>query len=405
MDRPPIADGAVAFAAGRVVDVGDARGVIARHPGAAVEDLGDALLLPGLVNPHTHLELSNCEPLPGPAGEFTDWILALRGRAGFDAGDDAGTVTRAVGRGVADCLTFGVTTVGDVTRLSALTRPLLAASPLNVVSYGEVLAIAAFRDAMPGQLDAACDPAFATDRLTVGVTPHAPYTVEPDGYRACLDAARRLNLPLTTHLAELPYEAEFLSDHAGPFRDLLDRLGKWSDGVPRFDGGPVRFAASVGLLDFPALLAHVNYCDDAELALLAAGRASVVYCPRTHAAFGHPPHRWREMLAAGINVCVGTDSLASSPSLNLVDDLRLLRRLAPDVPALDLWSMATTRAAAAVGQSADVGSLAPGSRADAVAFAATAVRGGADPLADGLDDPDGRPTGVWVGGDRMVRKE
>ena len=136
----------------------------------------------------------------------------------------------------------------------------------------------------------------------------------------------------------------------------------------------------------------MNHADDAELAILAAGRASVVYCPRTHAYFGHPPHRWRDMLAVGINVAVGTDSRASSPDLNLVDDLRLLRRIAPDVPPIELWAMATTRAAVAISR-ADVGRLAVGSLADAVAFPVTS----GDPLAEVLDD-GGLPAGAWLAG-------
>ena len=117
------------------------------------------------------------------------------------------------------------------------------------------------------------------------------------------------NFPIATHLAETADEAEFLANHSGPFRDLWAALGAWSDGVSRFAGGPIRAMQLVGLLDLPgAVLAHVNYCDDAELDILARGRASVVYCPRTHAWFRHPPHRLREMLARGINVAVGTNS-------------------------------------------------------------------------------------------------
>ena len=200
-------------------------------------------------------------------------------------------------------------------------------------------------------------------------------------------------LPLATHLAETADEAPFLADHAGPFRDLWQVLDAWTPDVPRFAGGPIRLAHELGLLDYPrTLLAHVNHCDDAELALLAGGRASVAYCPRTHAYFGHGPHRWRDMLAAGVNVAVGTDSRASAPDLNLVDDLRLLRRLAPDVPAADLWAMATTRAAAAIGRP-ELGRLAVGSAADAVAFA---VRS-ADPLGQVLDG-DATAAAVWVAG-------
>jgi aminodeoxyfutalosine deaminase len=195
-------------------------------------------------------------------------------------------------------------------------------------------------------------PAISThdsERLIVGVTPHAPYTVEAEGYRRCLDFANSNNRPLATHLAETPDEAEFLAEQTGPFRYLWEvGVNAWDDRVPRYDGGPIRLARDLGLLIFRRYLAHVNYCDDDELEILARGRASVVYCPRTHAYFGHRPHRWREMLARGINVAVGTDSCASSPDLNLVDDLRLLRRIAPEVSAVELWGMATTRAATAL---------------------------------------------------------
>src|SRR5207247_770680 len=215
----------------------------------------------------------------------------------------------------------------------AVARPVLHESPMTAVSYGEVVGMVGRRHVLGPRLAAALDVTATGPRTRRGVSPHAPYSVDADGYRRCLDAARREQLPLTTHLAESQDEAAFLAEHAGPFRALWDRMDAWDPLHPpaRFAGGPVRYAHSLGLLDYPlTLLAHVNYCDDDELLLLAAGRASVVYCPRTHAYFRHPPHRWREMLAAGINACVGTDSRASSPDLNLLDDLRLVYRVAPD---------------------------------------------------------------------------
>ena len=184
-------------------------------------------------------------------------------------------------------------------------------------------------------------------------------------------------MPIVTHLAESLDEAVFLEQHAGPFRQLWETLGRWDDAVPRFAGGPIRYAEHLGLLGYPTLLAHVNYCDDAELAILAAGRASVVYCPRTHAYFRHAPHRWRDMLAAGINVAIGTDSTASSGDLNLLDDLRLLHRIAPEVPVDQLWEMATIRGAKALMWENEIGSLEPGKSADMIAFDAISD----DPLA------------------------
>jgi aminodeoxyfutalosine deaminase len=219
------------------------------------------------------------------------------------------------------------------------------------------------------------------------------------GYRECVRVARDRGLPITTHLAETPEETDFLRHQGGPFRETWELLGGWADGVETFDGTPVQLANAVGLLDSRALLAHVNYCDDGDLDLLAGGNASVVYCPRTHQYFGHAPHRWREMLSRGINVAIGTDSCASSPDLNVVDDLRLLRRRHRDAGAEALWSMITVNAARAVRMEASAGTLAGGAFADVVAFP---LLDDHDPLAAILDEPGASPEAVWVAGRRVV---
>ena len=383
--RPLLRDAGVLVDAGVVKAIGPFAKVRAEHPHTPLSDLGDALLLPGLVNAHAHLELSDTPRPAGPIG-FADWAVEL--------------ISTPPGRPVADVVRdalaasaqLGVTTVGDIARDPTAVRPALAAGRPRVVSFGEVRAMGGRR----GLLDERLAAARPCNGVDVGVSPHAPYSVEPAGYRRCLDVCRSLDLPLMTHLAETAEEADFLRDHSGPLRRIWDAVGGFDAAVPTFDGGPIRFAASLGLLDYAkTLLAHVNYCDDDELAILAAGKASVVYCPRTHAYFGHPPHRWREMLAAGVNVAVGTDSLASSPTLDLLEDLRLLRRLAPEMPAVELWRMGTSRGAAALGLG-DVGTLAVGSRADAVAFAVASD----DPLGEVLDG-EGAERRVWIGGEEV----
>jgi cytosine/adenosine deaminase-related metal-dependent hydrolase len=397
MDRAPLRDAAVAISGDTIIQVGDFATVRRDRPDAIIHDLGATILLPGLINPHVHLELSDL-PRPAHATDrpLADWLIEVI-RNSPQPGD-AERVRLAVAEGVSQCLRFGVTTVGDISRQPALTRPLLRHAPLRVVSFGEVQAMATRRDLLKPRLAAAAERTHEGGRLRVGISPHAPYSIEPAGYTRCLELARAEGIPLATHLAESPDEAPFLSDHAGPFRELWRVLNAWDERVPRFPGGPIRFAQSLGLLDEPTVLAHVNYCDDAELALLAAGRASVVYCPRTHAYFGHPPHRWRDMLAAGVNVALGTDSLASSPDLNLVDDLRLLRRLAPDVPADTLWRLITTRAARALGMHESVGTLAPGMAADLVAFPISEST--TDPLSALLDDHV-IPSARWIAGTQI----
>ena len=144
------------------------------------------------------------------------------------------------------------------------------------------------------------------------------------------------------------------------------------------------------------MLAHVNYVDDGELEVLAESGVHVAYCPRTHAAFGHSPHRFAEMLARGINVCVGTDSLASNPSLSVLEELRFVYRQHPDISPVTMLEMGTTGAARALGMEARVGEIAPGKAAD---LTVVPLEGGAS--ADGLQnvlESSQTPAGTCVGG-------
>jgi cytosine/adenosine deaminase-related metal-dependent hydrolase len=397
MDQPILRDAGIAFRDGIILSVGSANQLRRQHSGATITRLPETVLLPGLVNAHVHLELSTHTPGPPPKS-FVDWLLKLIPRQPQTPRELQTQTGAAVTEGINQCLRFGVMTVGDISRLCSITRPLLKNSSLRVMSFGEVLAMAQRRGVLEERLASAAETTEQADRLHVGISPHSPYSVEAHGYRRCLEVARSRSMPLATHLAESADEAEFLASHSGPFRQLWNELGAWDDQVPTFAGGPIRFAQSLGLLDYPTVLAHVNYCDDEELALLARGKASVVYCPRTHAYFGHPPHRWRDILAAGVNVALGTDSTVSSPDLNLVDDLRLIHRLAPDVPADILWELATIRAARALGLDQKVGSLTPGTAADIVAFR----NKGAVPLLNLLED-DAIPTAVWSSGKNVAR--
>jgi cytosine/adenosine deaminase-related metal-dependent hydrolase len=393
MDRPAFRDGAVVIEHGRIVEVGDARDLRRVHREAESFDLPRSILLPGLVNAHTHLELSNCRAGIAPGGHFGEWILGIRGQLAAQGDDFGAVVSRAVREGVRQSLRFGVTTIGDVSQQNHLTRPILRDLPIRCVSYGETLGLAKQRARHAELLERALDATHQTERLRIGLTPHAPYTVDLSDYRRCLQVARERDLPLATHLSEDAQEREFLEHRTGLFRDIWESLGMWEESVETHRGSPIAFAHAIGLLEYPTLLAHVNYCDDAELELLSRGRASIVCCPRTHAYFGHPPHRWRDMLARGINVAVGTDSCASSPDMNVVDDLRLLRRNAPEFPAQALWQMVTVRAARALRMEDEVGSIARGRRADLVAFDADDP----DPLDAILRDAR-EPTHAWFDG-------
>ena len=397
MDGRCIENGAVLVREGRVVAAGRWQSIAGYAAKKEVEDAGDCVLLPGLINAHTHLELSDCTPGERPADGLEGWLTRMLTRTRIDVAELERKSAAACRIGAGQCLRFGVTTVGDISRQCHVTRPVLRDGPLRVVSFGEVMAMAQRRGLLEERLARAADEACASEFLRVAISPHSPYSIEMQGYARCLEMAKGHGMPLATHLAETRSEREFLEHHSGPLKALWDSWLSWDQQVPRFAGGPIRMARELGLLDYPTLLAHVNYCDDDELVLLGRGRASVVYCPRTHEYFGHPPHRFRDMLAAGINVAVGTDSCASSRDLNLVDDLRLMHRMHPELDSQALWRMGTTNGAKAVMMDQAVGVLAPGMRADCVAFPAA----GNDPLQAVLETQVG-PCGVWVAGTKLA---
>lgn len=402
MRGEPLREAAVACRGEVIAQIGPAARMAAIYPDAVVDDLGRSILLPGLINAHCHLELSH-RTRGGQVGPFSDWIGEMADAA-RSAGPPAAWVEAAARAGAVESLRAGVTCIGDISTHPHHSRQGIAPTSLRAVSYAELLGLGKAQARLNAALAQAADLPEPPGRIQPGLSPHAPYTVDEQGYRAALATAQRQGWPIATHLAESPEEAVFVSDAVGPFRDLWERLGQWSPEVAVGTGeSPVHLASRIGLLGRPeVLLAHVNYVGDTDLALLSEGKASVVYCPQTHAWFGHPPHRMAEMLDRGINVCLGTDSRASSATLNLLDDLAIVRKNHPRdvVSTRSLWSLVTVRAARPLGLAGLVGQLAPGAYADMAAF----------PLFD--NDPDEAleaivadrpaPTAVVVSGQRII---
>jgi len=386
-----IDNGALRIHEGRIAEVGPAAGLA----GEPVTDLGDGLLLPGLVNAHTHLELTHLAGRLPPRGNFADWVGRLVDALQAD-GDRPDVVRQAVAGGRAACLAQGTTVVGDISRLPNITRPELAGGPLRVLSFGEVIAFGRLRHRLAERLEAAVNGGARSEFLEVGVSPHAPYTLEPDGLRTCVGRAVACGLRLCMHLAESREEAAFTERLSGPIREYFERHGLWDGQVPRPGLSPIEYAAATGVLGPDTLLAHVNYAGERDIRRLAGAGAHVVYCPRTHQAFGHQPHPFRSMLDAGVNVCLGTDSLASNPSLSVLDELRFLRSVHPDLPGRLLLDMATIRGARALGLERLLGSISVGKQADLV-FVPLAERSADDPLEQLLSGP-AYPSAVWVGG-------
>lgn len=407
---PPIENGRLTVHDGQIEAV-ERAGV----PDGADVDLGDVVVFPGFVNAHTHLMLTGCRGLRY-RGSFTGWIrnlMAVHPR--FALGS---TVRQAVREGMQQSLTAGVTTVADIGDGIEVIEAWAAAS-INIAGFLEVLGIGPKRlGGHPKAVQAAADllgrgflPLWDEARkkgtwkhevlFKGGISPHAPYSTDAGVYREAIDCVTGpcgMCSGLCTHLAETREEEQFLRDGTGPFRDLLEQFGLWDGSYQPPGCSPVEFMEQVGFLACRPLLVHCNYVSDSDLDLIAAAGASVAYCPRSHAFFHHEPHRWREMPARGINVCVGTDSLASNETLSVLDELRFLRRLDPSIPGDQLLHMGTLAGARALGIDNTVGSLEPGKRAD---FVAIPIEGGdaRDPV-EAVLSGSACPSAVFLNGVR-----
>ncbi|NNM88196.1 MAG: amidohydrolase family protein, partial [Phycisphaerae bacterium] len=240
--REVIAQAGIVVEHGRIAAVGPVAQLRFRFPGLPEQLFSDHILCPGFVNAHTHLELSFLrDKIPGPMA-FPDWVLQLVAQMPQPA-DAAYVIRDATQSGAEECVRFGVTTVGDITRWPELTRPVLAGGPVHVVSFGEITALGKRRHTLQARLDAALTSHAVGEYLSIGLSPHAPYSVEGPALQRIVAVAESRRLPLAMHLAENAQEGEFLATLDGPLGrswPLMQRLDIIDEQVPRFSGGPIR---------------------------------------------------------------------------------------------------------------------------------------------------------------------
>lgn len=367
---PPIAEGVVTVAAGRVVSVG---AQAAR--GAPIEDLGGVAIIPGLVNAHTHLQFSDLrQPLGHQGIMFSDWIRLVVALLRSGRPD----LRLAVAQGLTESRQAGVTAIGDIASPGWVWPGDVPRAPGGVV-YHELIGLARERVAsvMARARELLAVPPPAPGWLC-GLSPHAPYTVHPQWLAEVAGLASAAGVPLAMHLAESPEELRLLDRGDGPLVDVLRELDAWeAAAIPR-GSRPLDYLQVLARAP-RALVIHGNYLDAEELAFLAThrDRMAVVYCPRTHAYFGHRRYPLPELLAAGAAVALGTDSRASTPDLDAWAELQCVAATFPELPRWRVLELGTRESARALGYG-DRGVLAPGARAD-LAAAVLPDRDSADP--------------------------
>jgi cytosine/adenosine deaminase-related metal-dependent hydrolase len=370
MDGPPIENGAIAVSGNRIIDVGKFPEISARHSGQQLIDLGEQVMLPGLINAHCHLDYTCLRGQIPPKKSFADWIRAINAeKAKLSAQDYLASITE----GFAEAKRFGTTTIANLTAFPELIPQL--APPIRAWWFAELIDVRS-----PERANELVDRAIGALKQArdsgggLGLAPHALFTASTNLYRRCEEIAQRENILLTTHLAESREEMSMFRDGAGPLYDFMRSIGRPMDDCGH-DTSLALFVSAIGAPGGRALpvgwiVAHLNELAKSDFELLEAfrGKFHVVHSPRSHDYFAHSAFAFERLRDLGFNICLGTDSLASNENLNLFAEMRAFRRGEAAVSPKETLEMVTVNGGYALGRPQILGRIRANYFADLIAI-------------------------------------
>ncbi len=363
MDGPPIDDGAVIVTGDRIAAVG--RFAELRGQEAAVTDLGEVVLLPGLINAHCHLDFTALRGAIPRQRSFADWILQINGRRRDFSDDD---YLASIADGFAEARRWGTTTIANIESMPALLAR-MAPPELRTWWFAELIDV---RPRLPAAEMIADSLSYFRDKEKwlggFGLSPHAPYTTTPKLAHLAAEAARAEKIPLTTHLAESAEEMEMFRDGRGPLFDLLQSLGRPMDDCNQ-GKTPLAVMLDREVMDEHWLVVHLNELTEEDFARLERGpRFHIAHCPRSSRYFQHRTFALQRLSALGFNLCLGTDSLASNSSLSLFAEMQLVSEMHLWLAPERILEMTTRNAARALRQENSLGRIRAGFQADLIAL-------------------------------------
>lgn len=360
MEGPPIENGAVIVSGERIREVGKFPEMRKEYGHEEIVDLGEQVLLPGPINAHCHLDYTCLRGKIPRQKSFTDWIRAINAEKAKLSPQD---YVASINQGFAEAKRFGTTTIANLTAFPELVSQV--ESPIRTWWFAELIDI---RD--PSRAKQIVD--LAVEQLKTqkrwGLAPHAPFTASADLYRLAAQAAPLL----TTHLAESREEMSMFRDAKGELYEFLIGIGRDIQncrGMTPIERFTQMFSTSRDVKKH-WILAHLNQICPQDFDLLRKSKpdVSIVHCPRSHAYFGHAQFQLQKLRELGLNVCLGTDSLASNQDLSLFAEMRSFQKEFPDVLPEEIFAMVTVNSARALGQESALGKIAPGFLADLIAI-------------------------------------
>jgi len=360
MDGAPIENGAVAISADRIVDVGKFPEVSARYSGQAIIDLGEQVLLPGLINAHCHLDYTCLRGRIPRQKSFSDWIRAINAEKSKLSPQN---YIASIKDGFGEAKKFGTTTIANLTAFPELIRQ-LPGPPIRTWWFAELIDVRS-----PIRTNELVDSAIESSKpgQNYGLAPHALFTASKNLYQRCEEAGN--HVLLTTHLAESREEMEMFRDGSGSLYEFMKSLGRPMDDcgnqtpLELFLGAPGGRALSKRWI-----IAHLNELTESDFDLFEKMKAKfhVVHSPRSHDFFGHSSFQSERLRRLGFNICLGTDSLASNESLSLFAEMRAFQRGEPEISPEKVFEMVTVNPASALRQQNTLGRIRPGFRADLI---------------------------------------
>lgn len=360
MTGPPIEDGAVVVKANRVRAVGRFADIAALYMGSVV-DLGERVLMPGLINAHCHLDYTMLRRAIHPPKSFTAWVQRINAlKRSFSDSD----YLDAIALGFAELKKWGTTTVLNIEAFAELMHK-MPAPPIRTWWFYEMIDVR--NRLVTDELIAGAGVFFRQHAEWIGgfgLSPHAPYTATRELYRLVNDCAENARMPVTTHIAESAEEDAMFRRGEGPLFELMRSLGRDMRDCGRGESALAGLLAQ-GLIGPHWIIAHMNELDESDFALLARQPLNLVHCPCSHSYFSHRPFAYRRLHELGMNISLGTDSLASANALNLFAEMQAVRENEPWLSAEELLKTVTVNPARAL-NNYELGHIAPNARADLI---------------------------------------